>query len=137
MKYNILFVSAAAELLTVKLESRSQSQLSSWWNTADFQWYGRVSLNGLSYPKDARHAVITLLLVLQSPRLILTSRYTYDTADDAQPHAKPLSMEGKIVTETVTIGRLSVENQLSSLAVTFQRNWVKAQWVLTSTASLG
>ncbi|EXK36911.1 hypothetical protein FOXG_19971 [Fusarium oxysporum f. sp. lycopersici 4287] len=37
-------------------------------------------------------------------------------------------MEGKIVTETVTIGRLSVENQLSSLAVTFQSNWVKTQW---------
>ncbi|EWZ34272.1 uncharacterized protein FOBCDRAFT_277725 [Fusarium oxysporum Fo47] len=100
MKYTILFVSAAAELLTVKLESRCQSQLSSWWNTADFKWYGRVSLNGLSYPKDVRQSVITLLLVLQSPRLILTSRYTYDTAGDAQPHAKPLSMEGKIVTET-------------------------------------
>ncbi|SCO87881.1 uncharacterized protein FRV6_12008 [Fusarium oxysporum] len=38
MKYNILFVAAAAELLTVKLESRSQSQLSSRWNTADFPW---------------------------------------------------------------------------------------------------
>ncbi|EXK95621.1 hypothetical protein FOQG_04171 [Fusarium oxysporum f. sp. raphani 54005] len=46
-------------------------------------------------------------------------------------------MEGKIVTETVTIGRLSVENQLSSFAATFQRNWVKTQWVPTLTASLG
>ncbi|KAH7202333.1 hypothetical protein DER44DRAFT_749406 [Fusarium oxysporum] len=99
MKYNILFVAAAAEPLTVKLESRSQSQLSSRWNTADFP-----------------------------------CRYKYDTGD-AQPHAKPLSMEGKTVTGTVTIGRLSVENQLSSLAVTFQRNWVKTQWVSKSTAS--
>ncbi|KAJ4251907.1 hypothetical protein NW762_011204 [Fusarium torreyae] len=36
---------------------------------------------------------------------------SYDTAGDAQPYADPLAMQGKIVTDTITIGGVSSENQ--------------------------
>ncbi|KAH7243728.1 aspartic peptidase domain-containing protein [Fusarium redolens] len=144
MKYNALLVAAAAaEPLTIKLESRSHSlNLSNWWNVTDFQWYGKVSVG--TPPQE-----FNLLIDTGSTDLVIPKKgcstcddhasfdpqksetysdkpgykfvASYDTSGDAQPYAKPLSTEGKIITDTVTIGGLSAENQTFFLGGDFPK----------------
>ncbi|KAM0549838.1 hypothetical protein ACHAPJ_009280 [Fusarium lateritium] len=126
---------ASAEPLTIKLESRAKSasvKLSNWWNVTDFQWYGKVSVGTPSQEFNLLFDTGSTDLVIpkkgcstcgnhetfdpsKSSTFSKSPGYnflaSYDTAGDAQPYAEPLAMQGKIVTDTVTIGGVSAENQ--------------------------
>ncbi|KAF5013283.1 hypothetical protein FDECE_712 [Fusarium decemcellulare] len=134
---------ASAEPITIKLEGRAQKpspvnvKLTNWWNVTDYQWYGKVSVG--TPPQEFNVLFDTGSTDLLLPKKGCTScsdhntfdpsksssyskqpnidfTASYGTAGNAEPLSKPASMDTKIVTDTVTIGDVSVGNQTFILA---------------------
>ncbi|KAM5341187.1 hypothetical protein ACJ41O_015296 [Fusarium nematophilum] len=162
MKFSILvagLATASAEPLTIKLEGRRLQkrsavdvELSNWWDNADYQWYGKISVGTPAQEFNVLIDTGSTDLVLPKKGCKHCGNYTtydasksstfsskpgydfvasYDTAGNAEPVAKPMSIPGKIVSDTMTIGDVAVENQEFFLADDYLRSWLKKNLTTT------
>ncbi|CAM1507785.1 Fc.00g046330.m01.CDS01 [Cosmosporella sp. VM-42] len=138
-------VSAAAKPLTITLEGRrttkrssaSDIELTSWHEVTDFQWYGKVSVGTPAQEFNLLFDTGSTDLIIPRKGCTTCSNYAlYDTSKsstysnkpgytfsaffgtggDSQPLSRPAAIHGHIVSDVVSIGGLSIENQTFLLA---------------------
>ncbi|KAJ4217478.1 hypothetical protein NW759_008784 [Fusarium solani] len=125
---------ASAEPLTKLARSAKpiKVKLNNWWDGTDYQWYGKVSVGTPGQEFNLLFDTGSTDLVLPKKGCTSCSNYTtydpsksstyskepnyqyeasYGTAGNAEPLAKPVTMQGRIVTDVVTIGDAIAENQ--------------------------
>ncbi|KPM42369.1 hypothetical protein AK830_g4216 [Neonectria ditissima] len=110
----------------------SSVKLTNWWNVTDFQWYGKVSVGTPAQEFNVLFDTGSTDLVLPRKGCTTCSNYTlfdpsesstyakkpgyplqltFGTGGNAQPLEKGASLSGTVVSDTVSVGGLAVENQ--------------------------
>ncbi|KAM0418648.1 hypothetical protein ACHAPT_012451 [Fusarium lateritium] len=148
MKLVSIFVAGLVTALaeSLKLEDRSAKpikvKLNNWWDGTDYQWYGKISVGTPGKEFNLLFDTGSTDLVLPKKGCTTCSNYTtfdpsksstyskepnyqyeasYGTAGNAEPLAEPVAMQGRIVTDTVTIGHVAAENQTFFLSDEYPR----------------
>ncbi|KAH6988095.1 aspartic peptidase domain-containing protein [Ilyonectria sp. MPI-CAGE-AT-0026] len=125
-------ISAASRVAKRASSSSVDIALTNWWNVTDFQWYGKVSVGTPAQDFNVIFDTGSTDLVIPKKGCTTCSNYTlfdpsksstysdkpgqplnltFGTGGNAQPLEHGATLSGTIVSDTVTLGGLSVEDQ--------------------------